>query len=299
MTVPILERRRAAAAVRAADLLELTKPRITFMVVLTTAAGFILGSQGPLPLAPFFHALAATGLVASGASALNQVLERERDALMRRTAGRPLPAGRLDPDLALLFGVALAVTGLVYLALAVNLLTALLGALTLAAYLFVYTPLKPLTPLATVVGAVPGAVPPMMGWTAARGDLDLAAWALFGLLFLWQVPHFLAIAWIYREDYQRGGFPMLPVVDPGGQRTARQVVLYSLALLPVSVAPSALGLTGAAYLLGASLLGAAFLGTAVGFARNRTSQTARRLMLASVLYLPAILGVMLLDRVLG
>lgn len=287
---------RPRAAALLADLAELIKSRITLMVVITTAAGFLLASERPVDLVLLIHALVGTGLVASGAGVLNQVLEREVDARMERTADRPIPGGRVDADSALLLGVALAVAGLLHLALAVNLLTSLLGAATLAGYLFVYTPMKRVSSLATVVGAVPGAVPPMMGWAAARDSLDAGAWALFAILFLWQLPHFLAIAWMYREDYRRGGFPMLTVDDPGGSRTSRQAILYAAALVPVSLLPSVLGLTGAIYFLGALALSLAFLGASFGFERQRSHQAARRLLLVSVLYLPAILAVMLADR---
>lgn len=285
-----------ASELRWSDLLEMTKPRITFMVVLTAAVGFILPHAGPLPLALFFNVLVATGLVASGASVLNQVLERDTDALMERTADRPLPAGRMDPDLALAFGVALSVLGVVYLAVAVNLLTALLGVAAVAGYVFVYTPLKRVSSLSTIVGAVPGAIPPMMGWTAVRDAVEPGAWVLFGILFLWQLPHFLAIAWMCREDYARGGFPMLSVLDGDGSRTGRQAVLWAAALVPVSLLPSVLGLTGMVYFLGTLGLGLAFVATSWLFARERSRASARRVLLTSVLYLPAILGVMLLDR---
>jgi protoheme IX farnesyltransferase len=218
---------------------------------------------------------------------------------MRRTASRPLPAGRLDPDTALMWGVGLVVGGLSWLALSVNLLTALLGAATVALYVFAYTPLKRVSSLSTLVGAIPGAVPPMMGWTAVRDRLEPGAWALFAILFLWQLPHFLAIAWMYREDYARGGFPMLPVDDPGGRRTALQALLYGGALVPVSLLPAPLGLVGAVYLAGALLLGLAYFAAGMGFARDRTDAAARRLLLASVAYLPLLFAVMLIDRLLG
>ena len=257
-----------------------------------------LASGGSLDVVRLVNALVGTGLVAAGAGVLNQVLERDVDALMRRTADRPIPAGRIDPDAALTLGVVVAVAGLAYLALTVNLLTSMLGAATLAAYVFVYTPMKRISSLATLIGAIPGAVPPMMGWTAARDSIDAGAWALFGILFLWQLPHFLAIAWMYRADYERGGFPMLPVLDPEGGRTARQMILYAAALVPVSLAPSALGLTGEVYFLGALALGLAFLGFAFAFDRARSGRAARHLLLVSVIYLPAILAVMVLDRAL-
>lgn len=284
------------AAVRPADFVELAKPRITLMVVLTTAVGAVLAAPGHMPVLRFLHALIGTALVAGAASTLNQVLEHEVDARMRRTAGRPIPAGRLAPDQALLFGVATAVVGLLDLALAVNLLTALIGALTLSGYVFVYTPLKRVSSLATLVGAVPGAMPPLMGWAAMRDHLGPGAWALFGLMFLWQLPHFLAIAWLYRSDYERGGFPMLAVLDPAGTRVARQVVLYGAALVPVSLLPALLRVTGGLYLFGALALGLALLAYCVLFALSLTPAAARRLMLASVLYLPAVLLAMVLDR---
>ncbi|MFL6291356.1 MAG: heme o synthase, partial [Thermoanaerobaculia bacterium] len=240
-----------------------------------------------------------TGLVSAGASALNQVVERETDALMRRTAQRPLPAGRMDPDVALLFGVALGVVGLAELALGVNLLTALLGAVALAGYVFVYTPLKRVSSLATIIGAVPGAIPPMMGWSAVRNEIDLAAWVLFGILFFWQMPHFLAIAWLCRDDYREAGFPMLTVSDTEGVRTSRQVLLYGAVLVPVSLMPSLLGLMGSVYFVGALALGLAYFGFGLGFARSRNTPGARWLMLASILYFPAVLLVMLLDRVVS
>jgi len=287
---------RGGVRALAADLAELVKSRIAGMVAVTCAAGFVLGSPGGIDGALLAHALIGTALVAMAGGALNQVLEREVDARMERTADRPIPGGRIGADAALALGVLLALTGLAQLALAVNVLTALLGAATLAGYLFVYTPLKRVSSLATVVGAVPGAMPPVMGWTAARGELDAGAWALFGILFLWQLPHFLAIAWMYRDDYARGGFPLITVADPDGRRTGRQAVLWAAALVPVSLAPAALGLTGAIYFLGALSLSLTFFGVAVAFARARSHPAARRLLLVSVLYLPAILAVMLADR---
>jgi protoheme IX farnesyltransferase len=286
-------------SVRLSDLAELTKPGITLMVVLTAGLGFLLAEEERISFLLLVHTLLGTGLVSAGASVLNQVIERETDALMRRTARRPLPAGRMHPDMALLFGVGLAVAGLVDLALGANLLTALLGAVALAGYVFVYTPLKRVSSLATVIGAIPGAIPPMMGWSAVRNDLDLAAWVLFGILFFWQMPHFLAIAWLCRDDYREAGFPMLTVSDPEGVRTARQVLLYGAALVPVSLMPSLLGLLGTVYFVGALALGLAYFGFGLGFARSRTTPGARWLMLASILYFPAVLLVMLLDRVVS
>jgi len=218
---------------RLADFWEMTKPGITVMVVLTAGLGFLLAEGKSFAFVLLVHTLLGTWLISAGASVLNQVLERETDALMTRTATRPLPAGRMDPDSALFFGVVLAVVGLADLALAVNLLTALLGAVALAGYVFVYTPLKRVSSLATVIGAIPGALPPVMGWSAVTGDVSLAAWVLFGILFFWQMPHFLAISWLCREDYANAGFPMLTVLDPQGTRTARQMILYGAALVPV------------------------------------------------------------------
>jgi protoheme IX farnesyltransferase len=283
-----------------ADLAELTKPRITMMVAITTAAGFLLAAQGStLDFLRLAHTLIATAMLSAGACALNQVVERDSDLRMRRTASRPLPAGRLHPDAGLLWGVLLVVGGLVYLAGSVNLLTALIGGFTVALYVFAYTPLKRLSSLATLVGAVPGALPPVMGWTAVRDRVEPGAWALFAILFLWQLPHFLSIAWLYREDYARGGFPMLPVGDPDGRRTALQTLLYGGALLPVSLLPAPLGLVGATYLAGALLLGLLFFAACAGFARERSEKAARRLLLTSVAYLPALLAVMLIDRLIG
>jgi heme o synthase len=294
-----VEDRPAPTSVRLSDLAEMAKPGITLMVVLTAGLGFLLAGGEKFSFVLLVYTLLGTGLVSAGASVLNHVIEREPDALMQRTANRPLPAGRMDPDTALLFGVAVGVAGLAELALAVNLLTALLGAVALAGYVFVYTPLKRVSSLATIVGAVPGAIPPMMGWSAVRGQLDPAAWVLFGILFFWQMPHFLAIAWLCREDYARGGFPMLTVSDTDGSRTARQVILYGVALIPVSLLPSVLGLMGTVYFAGALLLGLVYLGFGFGFARTRSTSGARWLMLASILYLPAVLLVMLLDRVMS
>lgn len=289
-----------ALSVRLADLKEMTKPGITLMVVLTAGLGFLL-AEGEIASSYWLllHTLVGTGLVSGGASVLNQVLERDTDALMQRTADRPLPGGRMAPDTALFFGVLLSVLGLLELAVAVNLLTALLGAVALAGYVFVYTPLKKVSSLSTVIGAIPGAIPPMMGWSAVRNEIDLAAWVLFGILFFWQLPHFLAIAWLCREDYARGGFPMLPVLDPEGIRTGRQAVLYGAALIPVSLLPSLLGLLGTVYFVGALVFGLVYLGFAFGFARSRSNPGARRLMLASLVYFPALLLVMLLDRVVS
>lgn len=292
-----IDAERLNLGVRVADLAELTKPRITLMVVLTAGIGLWLASGGEVSLGLALHTLLGTGLLAAGSSALNQVLEQDLDALMTRTADRPLPAGRMDPDVALIFGVALSIVGLLELTVFVNLLVALLGTVALAGYIFLYTPLKRVSSLATVIGAIPGAIPPLMGWAAVTDRLDAGAWVLFGILFLWQLPHFLAIAWMCREDYARAGLPMLPVVEPDGRSTARQMVLYGAALLPVSLLPTVLGLTGPTYFLGTLTLGCFFLGVCVVFALRFSTQAARRVLLVSVFYLPAVLLVMVLDRV--
>ena len=286
----------AAAPARAADFVELTKPRITFLVLVTAAVGYALGVGNSFHPGVFLSLLVGTALVSGGASALNQWMERDADALMARTASRPLPSGRLSPADALAFGLSISVVGLALLAGAVNGLTALLAAVTLATYVLAYTPLKRVTSLCTLVGAVPGAIPPMMGWAAARGTLSREAWALFAVLFLWQLPHFLSIAWIYREDYARAGFPMLPVTDPGGESTARQTVAYAAALVPATLLAGAFSAAGESYLWSALGLGAVFVGCTVAFALKRSVRAARLVFLVSVLYLPAVLGLMVLDR---
>lgn len=271
-----------------ADWLELSKPRITTMVVVTALVGFVTASPRPWAAAVLAAALVGTGLVAAGASVLNQVMERDTDALMLRTRARPLPSGRVSPRAAAFFGALLTAAGLAILLPACGPLAAAVAFVTWASYLFAYTPLKRRTPLATLVGAVPGALPPVIGWTAARGSLDAGAFILFAILFLWQVPHFLAIAWLYRDDYARARFPMLPVLDRDGAFTGRQVVVHSLALLLVSLAPVAAGLAGAFYLAGAFVLGVGLTLFALRLARARDLVAARGLFLASVLYLPAL-----------
>jgi heme o synthase len=281
----------------AAVFADLVKARLTTLVLLTTLVGFYVGWRGPMDFALMFNTLAATALVAAGAAALNQLLEREYDAKMRRTQNRPLPAGRLQPNTVMLFGGVCAMTGLVYLALAVNLLTCVIGAVTPISYLLIYTPLKRVTWLNTAVGAVPGALPPLMGWTAARGELSGEGWALFAILAFWQIPHFMAIAWMYRDEYARAGFKMLPVIDPDGLRTGQQTVSHTLALLLVSLCPFAFNMAGSVYLAGALVLGAGFLWCAIQFSRQLTLARARQLFLASILYLPLLLTVMVLDKV--
>jgi protoheme IX farnesyltransferase len=277
-----------------ADWLELTKPRITTLVVYTALVGFVCAAPGRTWSGLLLAAILGTGLVAAGASALNQVLERSTDALMVRTRTRPIPAGRIRPAEAVLFGLVLTAAGLAVLASLCGTLAALVAFTTWASYLFLYTPLKRRTTLATLVGAVPGALPPVIGWTAASGRLEPGAFILFAILFLWQVPHFLAIAWLYRDDYERGGIRVLPVVDREGLLTGRQAVLHSLALLVVSLAPIAAGLGGTAYLVGALLLGVGLTLAALRLARARDLAAARRLFLASVVYLPALTSLLLL-----
>jgi heme o synthase len=294
--VDVIERSRLSFRERAAAYAELTKPRITFLIVLTSAAGFALASRGPLNYAALLSALFGIALLSSGIATLNQYAERELDGLMRRTATRPLPAGKLAPWEALAFGAGITIAAEAYLLIVVNPLTALLGLTVIAGYLFAYTPLKTRTSLSTLVGAFPGAVPPLIGWTAARGSISLEGWVLFAILFLWQFPHFLAIAWMYREDYSRAGILMLPVVEPNGRVTAQQIVIYTLMLLPVSLLPVALGMAGKIYLYGAIVLGLLFLYTSLRAAFSMSRQSARRLLLASVLYLPLLFILMVLNK---
>lgn len=272
------------------DYLELSKARIVLMVLITAAAGYLVGADRVNGFV-LLNALVGTALVAAGTNALNQYAEREHDAKMHRTRLRPLPDGRISPRAALVFSSAIAVIGTIYLGLTVNWLSAFLGAFTLVTYIFVYTPLKRVSTICTIIGAIPGAVPPLMGWAAARGDVAIGGWVLFGILFLWQLPHFMAISWMYREDYARGGFAMTAVRDQDGDATARQALLYTLALIAVSLAPAALRMTGPVYLVGALACGAAFLAASVQFSRDHARPVARRLFMVSNLYL---LTVMLL-----
>jgi len=279
--------------------MELMKLRLVSLVLVTTAVGFWVGFVGPHDGAFFARLLwtvLGTAMLAGGAMALNQVMERDTDALMPRTQGRPLPEGRIGVAEASVFGAALSVVGVVHLCLSVNLLTGLLGMLTVGTYLFLYTPLKTRTPLCTIVGAVSGAIPPMMGYTAAAGAMTAEAWLLFAILFVWQMPHFLAIAWLYREDYARGRQMMLPVVDPSGASTSRQMVSFTLALVPVTLMPALIGMAGGAYFAAAALLGLAFLGFALAVAAWRTKRAARAMFIVSVVYLPVLLAVMMVDR---
>lgn len=281
---------------RATAYVELTKPRITTLIMLTSAAGFALGSRGPINYLVFAHALIGIGLLSSGIGTLNQFIERDLDGLMRRTENRPLPSGRLFPFEALWFGVTLTALSEIYLSAFVNVLTALLGLTVIAGYLFVYTPLKTRTSLSTALGAFPGAMPPLMGWTAARGEIDIGAWVLFAILFLWQFPHFLAIAWMYREDYGRAGIRMLPVLEPDGRVTGQQIIAYAVMLVPVSLLPTIIGVSGRIYFVAALVLGLLFLASSIRAALSKSNQHARQLLLASVLYLPLLFGVMVLNR---
>jgi heme o synthase len=283
---------------RTADYIQLVRPRLAFLVLFTVGAGWLLAAAGEPQWLPLIHALFGTALLFAGASALNQLVERHRDAFMPRTASRPLPAGRLQPVEVLALGGMLSVGGLVYLLALCGPLAAGLGGLALITYLLIYTPLKERTPLSTLVGAVPGAVPPLIGWAAVRGSLDIRALALFLIVFLWQVPHFLAIAWIYRDQYARAGFRVLPVLDPQGVQTGKQMIRYILALIFASLMPSVLGIGGWFSGIGALILGAAFLYTACVFSRTRTTHRARQVLKMSLLFLPSLFLLLVLDVVL-
>jgi len=282
---------------RIADFVALAKPRLNLLVVATSAAGYYLGSPSTPELWPMALAVVGTALVAGGAAALNQLYERDTDALMRRTRTRPLPDGRVPPNEARLFGLALSIAGLALLGVGANYLATLLAAATLAIYLVVYTPMKRRSPLATLVGAVPGALPPVIGWAASHGSIASGGAALFAIVFLWQIPHFMAIAWLYREDYEKAGFPLLPVVEPDGRTTGRQAVVYAAALLPASLVPTLIGLSGMAYFMVAAVLGVVLISLAIGFARSRSDHAARLLFRASIIYLPLIWITMIADKV--
>ena len=281
---------------RAADYLALTKPRLNSLVIVTAAIGYYLGSRDTSNVKSLVETVAGVALVAGGAAGLNQLYERDTDGLMRRTRMRPLAAHRITPGDALIFSSALAAAGLLIVAATSNLLTAFLTLLTLVSYNVIYTPMKRRSQLATLVGAVPGALPPMIGWVAARGALTVEAWALFAIVFVWQIPHFMAIAWLYRDDFGRAGFPLLPVVEPDGRSTARQAVLFSLLLVPVSLAPYFVGMTGVAYAVGATAGGIGLLWLAISFALNRADDRARLLFLGSITYLPVLWGMLIADR---
>ena len=278
------------------DYWQLTKPRVTLMVIVSTFAGFYLASSSSLDLILFASTLLGSWLVAGGTNALNQLIERDQDALMKRTRTRPLPAGRLQSHHALVFATTISLSGLILLFLAANLLTCFLAALTLASYILIYTPMKRKTWASTIVGAVPGALPAMGGWAAVRGAIGVEAWVLFAILFFWQLPHFFAIAWIYRDDYARGGFAVLPMFDPKGFRTGAQIVINCLALLSVSLLLTILGVTGAIYFLGALMLGIVFLLSGVRMALRQSNRYARQVLRASIIYLPVLVALMFIDK---
>ena len=278
------------------DLLVLTKVRLNSLVVFTTAGGYYMGATGPINPWLMLNACVGTALVASGAAALNQIHERKIDGLMERTRNRPMVQGRLGLAQANAWAYGLSALGTIMLGIGANWLAAALAAATLILYVAIYTPLKTRSSLATVVGAVPGALPPMIGWAAARGSVEFVSWSLFLIMFLWQLPHFLAIAWMYREDYARASMPMLPVIDKDGAMTGRQAVAYAATLLPMSVLPMLFGMTGRAYGIGALVLGLALIAVAIGFAVNRSRDNARMLFLASITYLPLLLILMAASR---
>lgn len=277
------------------DFYELTKPRMNLLVVLTTLLGYY-AAPGATSWWRLVSTVVATALCAAGAAVLNQYVERDHDRHMRRTEGRALPAGRVDPLVALTYGVLLGAVGMAWLALAVNPLTALLGGATLASYVFVYTPMKRWTTLCTIVGAIPGAIPPVMGWTAVTNSISVQAMVLFGILFLWQMPHFLAIAVMYERDYSAGGFKMLPCVDPGYHATARQIVVYLLSLMPVTLMPYGLRMAGTGYVVTAIVCGLIFLGYGLRAASTRTREDARKLFFVSIIYLPVLLIALVVDK---
>jgi protoheme IX farnesyltransferase len=290
--------RTHAAGRRAADFFALCKPRLVAMVLITTSVGYYLGATGaPVDYLRLVATLVGTALAAAGTLALNQFMERDLDARMQRTRERPLPDGRLAPTDAMVFGAALTGAGLVYLALAVDAVAALVTAATTAIYLFAYTPLKPRTSLCSVVGAIPGALPPLTGWAAARGTLDADAWVLFAIMFLWQIPHSLAIGRLYRDDYARAGIRLLPVIEPDGASTGRQIVSHSLALVVVALLPTLIGLAGAVYFFVSLALGIGLLASSVRLARSAAISDARRLLFATLIYLPVLLVTMAVDKV--
>jgi heme o synthase len=278
------------------DLAELVKARLTLLVLLTTAVGFYLGSETPVDYRALFNTVFGTAAAAAGASALNQWWERRSDALMRRTRTRPIPAGRMSPPQALALGAALSVFGVVYLAVVCNALSAALTAITITIYIFAYTPLKRASTANTAVGAIPGAIPPMIGWAAARGDVNAGAWSLFVIVFLWQLPHFFAIAWMYREDYLRAGFRMISSDDASGERSASQSVFFCILLLILAGLPAFVGIATYAYELIELLLGAIFVAVAMRFLRLRTQSAARLLFIVSIAYLPLLLAALVLTK---
>lgn len=285
-----------AVSQRAADYFALTKPRLNFLVVVTAAVGYYLGAAHNLDLVKLVEAVVGIALVAGGAAGLNQVYERDTDSLMWRTRSRPLAAQRLTSGEGMAFSLALATLGLLLLATTANLLAAVLALLTLISYNVIYTPMKRRSQLATLVGAVPGALPPMIGWVASRSTLTAEAWALFAIVFVWQIPHFMAIAWLYRDDFGRAGFPLLPVVHPDGKSTARQAIIFAVLLIPVSIVPFVLRMAGTGYVVGALVGGLGLLGLSIAFAMDRTNERAHRLFLGSITYLPLLWLLLIADR---
>jgi heme o synthase len=290
-TDPAQGRRRVMS-----DLAELVKARLTLLVLLTTAVGYYLAAQGPINPLGLFHAVFGTAFAAAGAAALNQWWERRLDALMHRTRTRPIPAGRMVPRDALIFGCLLSIGGVVYLIVACNWLSALLAAATIVIYIFAYTPLKRVSTFNTLVGAIPGALPPVVGWAAASGRIEIGAWSLFAILFFWQLPHFFAIAWMYREDYARAGFEMISKDDNTGARSASQSVLFCIMLLLISGIPQFLGLVSPVYLVVELVLNGLFIFVAMRFLRTQQASDARRLFLTSIAYLPLLLGALVLTK---
>ncbi|MET0752120.1 MAG: heme o synthase [Pyrinomonadaceae bacterium] len=295
-TAEIQETRAIGAREKLASYIELTKPRIAFMLVLTSAAGFYLGADKGFDFVLFINAMIGIALLAFGVATLNQVWERKTDALMERTAGRPLPANKLIVSEALIFGILLCSIAEIYLSVLVNNLTAILGLVVIIGYVLVYTPLKTRTSASTAIGAIPGAMPPLMGFTSSANEITLGAFALFVILLLWQFPHFLAIAWMYREQYAKAKILMLPVIEPEGKITAQQIVIFTILLIPVSLAPYFLGIAGLIYLIGASLLGIWFLAASIGAARAKSNEKARKLLLVSVIYLPLLFALMVFNH---
>jgi protoheme IX farnesyltransferase len=281
---------------RTRDFVALAKPRLNVLVVASTLAGYAMADGDSLGIVRVCGLLLGTGLVAGGASAFNQVMERDLDALMKRTRTRPLPDQRLQPAEGFWFAGGITLAGLLMIAASANLLAAAVAAATLLSYVVVYTPLKRRSSFGTVIGAIPGALPPIIGWAASSGAVTTAAWTLFGIMFLWQLPHFLAIAWLYREDYARAGFPMLPVLEPDGRSTGRQAAVYAAALVPLSLAPTLMGMAGHIYFAGALVLGLVFLGLTLQFARTRATRDARRVFFGSIIYLPILWILMIANK---
>jgi heme o synthase len=296
ITAEIEQTKAAGAREKLAAYFELTKPRIAFMLILTSAAGFYLGSYQGFNFTLFINSTIGITLLAFGVATLNQYIERETDKLMKRTATRPLPTMRITPNEALIFGIVQCAVAELYLFFLVNGLTAVLGLIVIVGYVLLYTPLKTRTTASTAIGALPGALPPLMGWTSAADNITLGAWTLFAILFLWQFPHFLAIATMYKEEYANAGIKMLPAVEKDGKITARQIVMFTVLLLPVSLAPFFIGLSGIYYLVGASLLGIWFLWVSIEAARAKTVEKSRKLLLVSVLYLPIIFALMVFNH---